>query len=89
VCRTGVKQLTGAAIEPSLYPNPASGQLTISLDEHMYRSFSIVNTLGQLMQHAEVTGSLMQVDVSSYAPAMYYIVFSGEQGSVVKKFVKE
>jgi len=89
-CRTAVKPVTpGAGELPSVYPNPVSGLLIISADPSLYSSFSITNTIGQVVQKESITSSLLNVNTRSLVPGIYYIIFSGDQARVVQKLVKE
>jgi uncharacterized repeat protein (TIGR01451 family) len=71
-----------------LYPNPATNQLIISADEHLYHSFTIANSMGQLMMQDEVRGTNTTINVKLLPAGIYYITFSGASGNEVRKFVK-
>jgi hypothetical protein len=68
----------------SLFPNPATDRVTMSLTSTDFSSIEIFNSLGALVHSSNVLGSQTSIDVSVF-PAGYYIVrISG----IAKTFVK-
>ncbi len=80
------QNITSGCIE--IYPNPTSNQLSVKTDNDTYTSLSITNTMGQQIMQQQFSASQSNVDVKMLPPGLYYIMLRGEQGSVVKKFVK-
>ena len=72
-----------------LYPNPAASELTIKTEKESFNSYTITNSIGQVLVQEQVNNSITKVDVSKLAPGFYFVTLRGETGSVVKKFVKE
>jgi len=76
---------TGKAI---IYPNPAIDDLTIKMALDSYSSYSVVNSVGQVLIKQPLNSTQTRVNVSRLSPGMYYIVLVGELGREVQKFVK-
>ena len=77
----------------SVFPNPATDELTIKISGSSYPSFTITNSIGQeiISQPLPGTnGSTIQANVNtSTLPAgLYYIIFKADSGTEVRKFVK-
>ena len=74
--------------EVSIFPNPATNQLTINTAGSGYTSFSIVNTIGSELIHQPLSSSHTVADIKALPAGMYYVIVKGDAGSVVKKFIK-
>ena len=57
------------ASEPSAYPNPTSGPITIKADD--LRQITITNILGQTVYNAKAAGQEKQIDLSAFSPGIY------------------
>ena len=89
-CRTGVQILVNSGYDlPSLFPNPAGGQLTISPGNDIYQRYCITNSIGQVFGSQPLAAAATTLDVHLYPAGLYYITFFGETGYVVSKFIKE
>ena len=85
--RTGIKQI--GTVEPvEVYPNPVTNVLTIKMDLDEYSSFSITNSIGQVFYQQKNASKQTMLAVKQLPPGLYYILFSGVYGTIVKKFVK-
>lgn len=71
-----------------LFPNPTTNELTIKTDQTTYTSYTITNTLGQLMIQQPITSATTKVNVAALPAGLYYISLKGDNGNVVRKFVK-
>jgi hypothetical protein len=75
------------AMQISIYPNPATDQLFIVLDEQwMGTSFTIVDQTGRIIHNGKFIQSLQEINISAYAKGMYFIHTSESQ--TILKFVK-
>jgi len=72
-----------------IYPNPAKELLTIQIDAGSYNSFTISNTLGEVVLRKSISGMQSDVNVKGFSAGMYYVTLKGESGVIVKKFLKE
>jgi len=71
----------------NLYPNPTTDKLMVDMSTP-FLTVEITDILGQIIYYGEVKESTLCIDVSSYSANMYYIKLYGENGVVIKKFVK-
>lgn len=71
-----------------IYPNPANDLLTIKMKETAYSSFSILNSVGQVMLQQPINNNLTNVNIKSLPAGLYYITLVGSNGTETKKFVK-
>lgn len=72
----------------TIYPNPASDELTIEAPQGRYTRLTITNIVGQQLLHQDIHKPEFDVDVKQLSPGMYFATMQGEGGSSVKKFVK-
>ena len=72
----------------TIYPNPATDELTIQLDKDAYNSFTITNSVGQVLLQQPLTATQTKVNVKTLAAGLYYITLRGENGTKTQKFVK-
>ena len=72
----------------SVYPNPASDELTVRMGSGSYSSLTITNSIGQEMINQSVVGAETKMDVSKLPVGVYYITLKGDAGSKVEQFVK-
>ena len=78
-----------ADIEPvMLFPNPASAEFTISLNDGDYQYLTISNTVGATVIQQSLLRPSTIISIKDLAPGVYFVKLTGEQGSVVKKLVK-
>jgi len=71
----------------NLYPNPATDQLTISLDDALLNSEAkLYNTAGRLLRTMTLPSSETPVNVKSLTPGFYIIRFTD---GTARSFVKE
>jgi hypothetical protein len=79
----------------SLYPNPATNQLTIEFKNQSQQNYllEIKNMLGQTMYSETIKNALgkqsKNIDVSAFTNGIYFVSLRNEKESVSKKFIKE
>ncbi len=84
---TSAENVQGGGV--TLRPNPTSDILAVETgNSSLYTSLSINNAMGQRLIEYPVRASQTNLDVSMLPPGLYYLTLKGEQGNVVKKFVK-
>ncbi len=71
-----------------LLPNPATDELTITMDMNAYSSFIITNEVGQLLLQGPMYNAISKVNIKELPSGMYLILLKGESGNKVMKFVK-
>lgn len=72
------------SIYANVYPNPAQGQLYISTEADV-TEYRIVNVSGQEV----TTGSDSIVDISTFESGAYFIHISTNDGTAVRRFIKQ
>ena len=70
----------------TIYPNPAITQLTIESTNQPITQITITNLLGQTIYEQAANSLLVEVNVSTLSPGVYFIKVNGTD---VRKFVKE
>ena len=70
----------------SIYPNPVKHTLNISIMDAVGKTYTISNTLGQVIVKGDFTGIL---DVSSLSSGVYFLQINTETDSLIKRFIKE
>jgi titin len=86
----GVKEITSNK-GFSVYPNPASSEIEVSIGQEAVSSIEIYNLLGEMIY---TTSNVKQqttneIDISSFPVGAYFIEIKTEKGYEIKKFVKE
>jgi uncharacterized repeat protein (TIGR01451 family) len=71
-----------------IFPNPTNNELIIKMDNGTYSSFTISNSIGQVIMQHEINLAQTKVDVKTLSPGLYYIALRGDNGIKVMKFVK-
>lgn len=84
----GIKQLAAAGNNISIFPNPATTQLTIQSTNQPISKIIITDLLGQTvyLQTAPANCTLLQVDISGLTPGVYFVRINNTD---IRKFVKE
>lgn len=77
-----------AHVTPTLYPNPASNEVTIKTEQSTFTSFVIYNAVGQLVSIHKITEPEMKVDVKAFPPGEYRVIFTGDGVREMQRFVK-
>ena len=74
----------------SLYPNPTSGQLSISLEEANTTSVTIRNSLGQLVLSDKYPpNNQLDLDISTYPNGIYFLQIEVNGEIITKKVIKQ
>ncbi len=71
-----------------IYPNPAYSELNIKIPEGAYQSYSITNSLGSVLSDGVLAKTITQLNIQALPAGLYFINLKGEEGNVVRKFVK-
>ena len=87
-CNTAVAATSVNNTTPVLFPNPATDELTIETAASNYASFTITNGIGQTFAQQQITAKQTIVNVKDLTPAIYYITFKGDNGTLVQRFIK-
>lgn len=72
---TGLEETNAINLSISVYPNPASDNLILSIDKFNNPGiyYQLYNINGMLMQDGSITDNQTKIDMSSFAPATYFV----------------
>lgn len=89
VISTGID--TPNANMASLYPNPATNQLFVQLNNQMAQSISIKNTLGQTMVQKNIDSNqtISTINIAQLPAGLYFVQINTTQGTLIQRFVKQ
>ncbi len=74
----------------SLYPNPASTTVTLSVSEQMVGStVSIVDVNGRVVMSEVLNAQTLTMNLSDLAKGAYFVRITGEETTVVRKLIVE
>ena len=69
-------------------PNPASDKITFDGLTDAKINVEIINVIGQTVLKTNLDGK-KSIDVSSFEKGAYFIKLNTQQGTIIKKFIKE
>ena len=73
----------------TIFPNPATQEITITSQDVSAKSIYIIDAVGQVVQTILTEQTLINIDIQPYANGVYFIKINSETGSITKSFVKE
>ncbi len=71
-----------------LYPNPATNQLYVTMQQNEYNSYSITNSLGVFVTSNEITSIQTDININMLPSGFYFITFKGKDAIQTMKFFK-
>tara|TARA_R110000787_G_scaffold183014_1_gene294993 strand:- start:1577 stop:2962 length:1386 start_codon:yes stop_codon:yes gene_type:complete len=80
----GIEELIKTQI--NIYPNPSKGIINLDSNKPL-KSIKVFDVLGTLLLEQE--NSLIQIDISTLSSGLLFIHFETDEGSFVKKVIKE
>ena len=75
----------------SVYPNPASSELSISMYQNVNGTIMLTNVLGQTMYTSTITGNsgtVQKIDISSLQQGVYFLQLESNGQVLTKKVLK-
>lgn len=85
---TGVTE--NAKNNASIYPNPASDKISVSLaNPGVTSTINVVNMIGQTLHTVQTDQQSVQIDLSTYNKGIYFITVSNASGTSTSRFIKE
>jgi len=85
---TGIADNSVSGVGLNVYPNPTSGQLTITLEEEVTASIFIRNSLGQLVLSDKMNGKVHKVEFNS-PPGIYFLQLESNGQFYTEMVIKE
>jgi len=83
----GINESNNALNLFSIYPNPATDKLEISVSQKS--EIKILNAEGQILKSIKANDDPASIDISGFASGVYFVKVKTEKEIAVKKFVKE
>jgi hypothetical protein len=86
---TGMKNNEKMSVIRSVYPNPASGKLSVSLQQSVNAASVCINDIeGRTVYTASAQNTpLLTIDVNDLDPGVYFLSLTTEQGKSCKKII--
>lgn len=72
----------------NVHPNPTTGEITITSNETFLQSYSLYNSLGQLVASGMLNAENTTFSIQEFAPGIYTLQLQGEKNTTLK-IVKE
>ena len=80
-------QAYGAPV--SIFPNPATSEITVYTNASVYTSLTVTNVLGQEIVTETIAQGETRMGIDNFAPGLYYISLKKASGEMLtQKFVK-
>ena len=87
---TSVREIAKESDNAEIYPNPTIDELHIKTTPGLSNGEMIMtNSMGQIMLQQQITKADTDVPVSRLPAGVYFVIFRGEYGVKVERFVKE
>ena len=82
----GSEEISKEAV--SIYPNPSTGEFTVSIADGQLQSLEIFNLAGKAVSFSQRSnGSATQIDLQEKASGVYLIKITSDQGSSTKRLI--
>lgn len=90
ICPTGMSVDDQTKASFSVFPNPASGEISLGLSEELVNgNLTIKNLIGQTINTVTVNSTKMNIDVSSFETGVYFIVIENKGLVLTQKLIIE
>jgi hypothetical protein len=73
----------------NIYPNPVADQLTIDVNASQVETINVVDALGRTIASYSNVSGIIQVNVSSYASGVYFVIAKNGTDYQSQRFVKK
>ncbi|CAN5358833.1 hypothetical protein BH09BAC5_BH09BAC5_02250 [soil metagenome] len=73
-------ETTKHVLNYSVFPNPASNEISISNIENTTVELSIINNLGQTILSERLEPNTNKIDISNFAPGIYFFLLQDAEG---------
>ena len=84
----GLQEEPSSCMEPFLFPNPATGLLTIETEHPGKHTIEITSLNGQLIYSTKMEGPTLQIDLSSFQEGIYFITVRSRDQLWMEKIIK-
>ena len=90
VGQAGIEQFTGINEQVTVYPNPAKGEINVTMSQFNHEkksSIEIYNLIGECVHRQVVTSPNCQINVSDFNEGVYNVNIISNEGVVNKRIV--
>ncbi|MES2690372.1 MAG: T9SS type A sorting domain-containing protein, partial [Bacteroidota bacterium] len=84
---SGVNELKQTAGINNMYPNPASEQLNVTLNNTNNATFSVFDLAGKLVEQGNTAAGMLTIDLHNYTNGIYYLNITSEEETSTRKFI--
>ncbi|MCE3227648.1 MAG: hypothetical protein K0S32_2199 [Bacteroidetes bacterium] len=85
---TGIKNNTSVS-SFNIYPNPTTGQVSIEFGTVGERTVEVIDVTGRIIANEKTANASLQLNLSNYSNAVYYLVIKEANGVSRFKIVKQ
>jgi hypothetical protein len=71
----------------TIYPNPVDDRIVIDRDDSQIATLRLFNILGQKVYEGETTSKIASLDVTSFAPGVYFVELSDSRSAGIRRVV--
>jgi O-glycosyl hydrolase len=82
---TSTKEITETGMK--VYPNPASGYITIIIPDQTYQTAEVFSLTGQKIIQRSIQANPLRMDITALKSGMYLMLLKGEKGTLSSRFV--
>lgn len=75
-------------LKAALYPNPTNNELNIQMNNGTIKEVKVYNAHGQVLLTEASPNNAVYLDVSSFNKGVYFVKIYSDNGSLVKRFIK-
>jgi hypothetical protein len=87
VVPTSINGITNSK-QLSIYPNPATTELTVYMENIVFSQCTIMTSVGQSVATRSLSETETHIDISALPSGVYYLQLNGDKGREVRSFVK-
>jgi hypothetical protein len=75
----------------TIFPNPVSSELQLSINSQHAGTVTIVNASGQILfsENVEQGTKLFEISMENYLPGFYLVSYLSIDGTIYRKLIKE
>ena len=84
----GVDSLNGPCNDFSLFPNPSSDLVTITMADKAYNTATLINSVGQVVLQQHLNSNISQLNISTLPAGVYHLALKGTAGNKTLRLVK-
>lgn len=80
-CYLGLDEMVNRVV---IYPNPSQNVFHVEMSQHVEGKYRVINDLGQLVTEGNISGSSIDLDLSTAEIGTYYLEIGNERFKMIK-----